>query len=89
MTHLRAVFELLFPWMILASLSLVSWIYVLKPSARRRYAWLTWRCLRAKNKDKRELENALALAVFLITALTSTTMLLFVVILGLVAYVRP
>jgi hypothetical protein len=84
----RAVFELLFPWLILASLSVVSWIYVLKPSARRRYEWLTWRCLRAKNKEQKELENALALAVFLITALTSTTILLFVLILARIIHER-
>lgn len=88
MTLFRAAFELLFPWLILASLSLVSWIYVLKPSARRRYEWLTWPCLRAKNKEQKELENTIALVVFLITALISTTMLVFVLILSLMAHVR-
>lgn len=88
MTPVRATFELLFPWLILSLLSLVSWIYVLLPSARRKYEWLTWRCLRAKNEEQRDLENSLALAVFLITALTSTTILLFVLILALIAYLR-
>ena len=89
MTFFRDAFDLLFPWIILVSLSLFSWIYVLKPSARRRYDWLTWRFLRGKKKEQKEFENGLDLAVFLIAALASTTVLVFILIFGLVAYLKP
>ena len=86
MIPFRSTFELLFPWVMLVALIFVSWIYVLIPSARKRYEWLTWRFLRAKNNEQKQFENALALAVFLLIALTSTTPLIFALVPGLMAY---
>ncbi len=87
MTSLGASLEMLFPFIVLICLSLICWIYLLIPSARKWYSWGRWPCLRPRNKEQKELEHALAMAVALIMALTFTTLLIFVLIFGVISYI--
>ena len=86
MTGLRAAFEVVFPLLVLVCLSLVGWIYLLKPSARKWYSWGTWRSLRPRNKEQKALEHGLAMAIALMAALIFTTILMFVLIFRLISW---
>ena len=80
-------FELVLAFLVLVCLSLVSWIYLLKPSARKWYTWGTWRSLRPRNKEEKALEHSISLAIAIIMALVSTTILIFVLIFGAISYI--
>lgn len=68
------------------AISSVSWLLVLSPNKRRRFG--TWRFLSRMNEEEREMHDAWRLAGLLITAVTSTTFLLFVLLASIVKLFR-
>jgi len=72
----------LFALFVLGFICAISWIFVLKPSARAKFSVLTWRFL--QHKEQAQMNEALALALYLIAALTSSTILIAILVVTLV-----
>lgn len=69
----------LFPLLLLVLICVSSWLFVLRPSIREKYPLLTWRFQR-RTKKQTEGDKALSLAIYLLSALVSTTVLIAILI---------
>jgi hypothetical protein len=71
MSHINVVFALLF----FVALAAISWTFALSKSTRRRFLRTQWYLFRM-NKEQQETDDAVALAVSIVFALTVTMVLI-------------
>lgn len=71
---------------VLVAVSSGTWLLVMRPAARQ---WLASSWLTSKlSKEQQEMRDALALAVSIIAAVTSTTVLLFILFVTIVHFFK-